>query len=193
MKKFYAFLAFLCLNFSVAAQENEDTGSILEKRDTGQNELSINAFNIVVFGALDLAYERVINENSSWSTELFLLALNRDNGDDGEPFYKDFSATGRYKHFFSSNYARGFYISGFGMISNGEYDEYDYYYDEEGYILDNDENNYTDFAIGFGLGGKFVSSGGFFLDLSTGIGRNLFNEDSPTIVGHFNVNLGFRF
>ena len=52
---------------------------------------------------------------------------------------------------------------------------------------------YTDFALGFGLGGKFVSKQGFFLDLSTGIGRNLFSDVSPTIVGQFNVNLGFRF
>ncbi len=56
-----------------------------------------------------------------------------------------------------------------------------------------DYNNYTDFALGFGLGGKFVSKQGFFLDLNAGIGRNLLNDNSPTIVGQFNVNLGFRF
>ncbi|WP_373056255.1 hypothetical protein [Zunongwangia sp. H14] len=193
MKKPILLLALLCLGISAAAQETEDASSTLETRDTAQNELSIGAFNLVAFGAVDLAYERIINENSTWSGELFFLALNKDNEDDGDPFYKKFSLTGKYKYFFSSNYARGFYIHGFGMLSSGEYNEYDYIYDENGYMLGDVDHNYTDFAIGFGLGGKFVAPGGFFLDLSAGIGRNLLSEDSPIVVGQFNVNLGFRF
>jgi len=79
------------------------------------------------------------------------------------------------------------------MVSSGEYYKYkDIYYDGY-YQSERDYNNYTDLALGFGLGGKFVSKQGFFLDLNAGIGRNLFNDNSPTIVGQFNVNLGFRF
>ena len=79
----------------------------------------------------------------------------------------------------------------FAMVSSGEY----YKYVEVYYIMViikviRDYNNYTDFALGFGLGGKFVSKQGFFLDLSAGIGRNLLNDNSPTIVGQFNANLG---
>ncbi|WP_298525958.1 hypothetical protein [uncultured Christiangramia sp.] len=78
------------------------------------------------------------------------------------------------------------------MLSNGEYEDGSYYNESiNEYIYETID--YTDFAIGFGLGGKFVSKGGFLLDLSGGIGRNLFSDKSPPIVGQFMVNLGYRF
>lgn len=188
MKKLLVCLLLLNFTYSFA---QTDGGNSVEKRDVTYNELSIGALNLVAFGALDLAYERILNEDSSWSTEVFIQALNRDSEDVADAYNRDFALTGKYKYFFSADYARGFYVEGFGMISNGEYTpDFDYGSD----VIPVDRNKrYTDFALGFGVGGKFVASGGFFLDLSTGIGRNLLNDNAPTIVGQFNVNLGFRF
>ncbi|MUP45690.1 hypothetical protein E0K83_08025 [Gramella sp. BOM4] len=169
--------------------KNQTEPSEPEKRDITQNELSLNAFNLVSFGVIEVAYERVINANSSWAVEAFIHPNKEDYVD--ELYYKDLSLTGKYKHFFSSTYARGFYVNGFGMISSGEYETDSYWTSDGEYITETDD--YADFAIGFGLGGKFVSSGGFLLDLNAGIGRNLLSEKSPTIVGQFMVNLGFRF
>lgn len=171
------------------AQENIEKEQP-EKRDITKNELSINAFNLVAFGIIDIAYERVIDENSTWAIEGYLYPNNDDYYGDG--FFKNTSLTGKYKHFFSSTYARGFYVNGFGMLSSGEYDT-DYYLSEQSGEYVYETENYTDFAIGFGLGGKFVSQGGFLLDLNAGIGRNLLSDNSPTIVGQFMVNLGYRF
>ncbi|WP_339647765.1 hypothetical protein [uncultured Salegentibacter sp.] len=186
-------LLFLVLISSVTfAQDSQNTQTTEpDKRDITQNELSIGALNLVAFGALDLTYERIIDKNSSWAIEGFLKALDRDNENIDDAFYKDFSLTGKYKYFFGDRYARGFYVHGFGMLSSGEYDD-NYVVGPDGYGYYEYEN-YTDFALGFGVGGKFVSTGGFFLDLGAGIGRNLLSENSPTIVGQFNVNLGFRF
>lgn len=159
-----------------------------DKRDIGTHELSIGAFNLVAFGAADIAYEQILNPYSGWSVEAFFIFLNKENDSEEEPFERNLSLTGKYKYYFGDRYARGFYVHGFGMLSSGEYEERD--------LFDQTPPNpqdYTDFALGFGIGGKFVARGGFFLDLSTGIGRNLFHEESPTLVGQFNVNLGFRF
>ncbi|TDN89375.1 hypothetical protein DET49_106120 [Salegentibacter sp. 24] len=183
---------FLFLSTLTFAQEKDTIiqNGTPDKRDTSQNELSIGALNLVAFGAIDLTYERIIDQNSSWSIEAFIQALDKDSEDVADAFYKDFSLTGKYKYFFGDNYARGFYVHGFGMLSSGEYED-SYISGPDGGYYENE--NYTDFALGFGVGGKFVSSGGFFLDLGAGIGRNLLSEDSPTIVGQFNVNIGFRF
>lgn len=172
-----------------SSQNTETTSKFDSDENLGRNEISLNAFNLVAFGILDVTYERIISENSSWALEGFIHA-DKDKID--EAYYKNFSLTGKYKHFFSRAYARGFYVHGFGMLSKGEYRDGSYY-DYENDIYYSDDEDYTDFAIGFGLGGKFVSSGGFLLDLNAGIGRNLFSSNSPEIIGQFMVNLGYRF
>lgn len=160
-------------------------------RDILKNELSIGAFNLVVFGALDVAYERIVNPHSSWAIEGFILALNRDSENLDEAYTRKASLTGKYKYFFGDRTAWGFYVNGLAMISSGEYETGTTFGPADEVTVQTD--NYTDLALGFGLGGKFVSRQGFFLDLGTGIGRNLLSNNSPTIVGQFNVNLGFRF
>ncbi len=188
------FLLFSITSFSQEISKKPENTSSEEiyKRDISKNELSIGAFNLVAFGALDIAYERIMSPNSSWAVEAFVLALNDE--DVGDPYEKDLSLTGKYKHFFGDRSTWGFYVNGLAMISTGKYTNSDDIYISDPYNnLAREEHNYTDFALGFGLGGKFVSQQGFSLDLGTGIGRNLFSENSPTIVGQFNVNLGFRF
>ncbi len=197
MKKLVLLPLFLFASFLTFSQESANTESDSSeevfKREIAKNELSIGTLNLVAFGALDVAYERIITPNSSWAIEGFILALNRDNEDIDNAFNKDVSLTGKYKHFFGDRTAWGFYVNGLAMISSGKYKVTTETFVNNNFFYNTEEKNYTDFALGFGLGGKFVSKQGFFLDLSTGIGRNLFNDDSPVVVGQFNVNLGFRF
>lgn len=198
MKKLVLLPLFLFASFLTFSQEKSatietDSSEEVFKRDIAKNELSIGTLNLVAFGALDVAYERIITPNSSWAIEGFILALDRDNEDLGDAFNKDVSLTGKYKHFFGDRTAWGFYVNGLAMISSGKYKVTTETFVNNNFFYNTEEKDYTDFALGFGLGGKFVSKQGFFLDLSAGIGRNLFNDDSPVVVGQFNVNLGFRF
>lgn len=186
MKKIFTILAF-ALSIAASAQDQyTEESESAERRDNTQNEISVGALNLIAFGAIDVAYERIINRHSSWSAELFFEALD----DSPEIYNKDFSLTGKYKHFFGSNYARGFYVEGLSMISTGEYEVEQNNFDEQ-YTYS--EESYTALALGFGVGGKFVSAGGFVVDLSAAIGRNFFHEHSPSLIGQFNVNLGYRF
>lgn len=188
MKKFITPLVFL---FSATLFAQETPQEEIYKRDIAKNELSLGALNLVAFGALDVAYERITSPNTSWALEAFILALNRDNENISEVYSRDFSLTGKYKYFFGDNSAHGFYVNGLAMVSNGDYEVE--FYDSDGYYTSSESKSYTDFALGFGIGVKLVAKQGFFLDVSSGIGRNLLSENSPTIVGQLNVNLGMRF
>ncbi len=188
MKKFLFLSLFLFSGFTFSQVTTEETTPVF-KREIAKNELSIGAFNLVAFGAIDIAYERILTPNTSWAVEGFILALNRDNEVAEGAFTRNASLTGKFKYFFGDKTAWGFYANGLAMLSGGEYfEDYDYELDRTG-----EQIKYTDIALGFGLGSKFVAKQGFFADLSAGIGRNLLNNDSPTIVGQFNVNLGMRF
>ena len=82
--------------------------------------------------------------------------------------------------------AGGYYVNSLAMISQGKIGNRDY-------LNETRDERYTGFALGFGLGGKFVSRQGNFLDLGYSIGRNLFSNQSPTVLGQFTLNLGYRF
>ncbi|MFD2562470.1 hypothetical protein [Aquimarina rubra] len=193
-------IAFIILfSFQISfAQDQSD----LPRRDINKNELSINPFNIVAFGALDLGYERIISENSSLGFDFFYRLADEDNDEDDYDlidtdgvFDKEIAFTTRFKYFFGSRIARGFYVEAFGMLSSGEHENYVEVFDDLGnFISAGDvEEEYTDFALGFSVGGKFVTRNGFFIDLGFGIGRNLFSNKSPEIILRPNLYLGYRF
>jgi hypothetical protein len=57
------------------------------------------------------------------------------------------------------------------------------------------ENNVTDFALGLGFGGKWITKQGFLAELNFGVGRNLFNtkESGSEIIGKGGITIGYRF
>jgi hypothetical protein len=197
MKKITFLLILTLISIQFTAQEKEEN---TESQDIGKNyELKINAFNLITFAALDISYEKLINDDSSYGVAIFYNFS--DDTDTDIAFPKKFSVTPYYRWFFSENkYARGFFVEGFGMLNT--YQEYFRNYDNYDY-----NNNYdrvetqTGFALGISVGGKFITKGGFTTEVLLGVGRNLIKEKSDdnynlfenNIVGRFGISLGYRF
>lgn len=192
-------LAFISLQFT--AQESEEAKESRYPQDVEKKyELKINTFSLIAFAALDISYERLINENSSFGVAVFYNFSDYENDDIA--FHKKFSVTPYYRWFFSENrYARGFFVEGFGMLNTYQdiYYNYDPYYNSDSYY--SDVENQTGFALGVSVGGKFVLKEGFTAEVLGGIGRNLIKGESSDgydyfendIVGRFGISLGYRF
>jgi|GEM_PF-306181 len=172
---------------------------IIFKRDTTKSEAHLNVLNLLVFGALDVGYERLISDHTSAGVEFFSKVFNKNEGEDvdlSEVYSKDFSITGKFKYFLKDDrVGRGYYAEAFGMFSNGNNEKEVEIRDTTTGELKTIEADleYTDIAIGIGVGGKFVAKQGFLIDVSFGIGRNLFDKNSPDIVLLPTVNVGYRF
>ena len=175
MKKLFV---LICLTSSLFGFSQEK-----ETIDFKRNELKGNAL-LLVIGAGEFTYERLLNEESGVGVSLFF------NYDD--QFYTKFSLTPFYRFYFSKKPAAGFFVEGFGMLNS--YDSYVY--------NDNSFNSYnsniedrTDFALGFGLGSKWINKKGFLFEINAGVGRNLFNSNDTDneIVGRGGITLGYRF
>lgn len=173
--------------------------TVLFKRDTTVHEIHLNILNVLIFGALDVAYERILTDHSSVGVELFSKVFNKNAGEDGDLskiYAKDFSITGKFKYFLDDEtVARGYYANVFGMFSNGQHENDIELPDPETgeLIMREVDMEYTDLAFGIGVGGKFVAKQGFLIDVSFGIGRNLFDKYSPDIVLLPSVYIGYRF
>lgn len=180
-------LAFLVLFVVLGSQAQTDT---IPKNNFGKNEIKLNAIMLLV-GAFEPSYEYNLSESSSVGLSLF-IPFDNENFDVNTNYY----ISPYYRIFFGQKYAAGFFLEGFGMLNSTARE---YYGNSQGGDFSYWEKDVTDFALGFGLGGKWMTRGGFVFEVSGGIGRNLFNNsnsdyyDSSPIVGKFGFNLGFRF
>ena len=171
MKKI--FLILWCISFvSIQAQEQSESDVY-----SGNHELKINGLFLVV-GAFDVTYEYLLNEESGIGISVF-LPYDSDIKDDIQYYISPY-----YRFYFGKKYAAGFFLEGFGMLNSIEPD-----------LFSNTDDFETDFALGIGLGGKWVTKGGFVGELSLGVGRNLFNTDKTDIdfVSKLGITLGYRF
>ncbi len=172
------------VSLSAKAQEKKEYPQDVHKK----TELKINAFNLIVIPAIDVSYERLINENSSFGVSLF---VNVDD-DDYVDFPRKFSLTPYYRWFFSeTRYARGFFLEGFGALNTTQNDVFN--------SNSKKEENLTRFALGVSVGGKFVTKKGFTTEVFLGVGRNLIGKNGANeyidndVVGRFGVSIGYRF
>jgi len=179
------FVLMLLMVFSSYAQEPE---APVEKK----NELHLNAFNLITFKWLDVSYERVLNEEASIGISV-LTTLDKESY--GYDSYREYSITPYYRHFFSNSYAKGFFMEAFTMINGGQYETYDWYYDDinDIYVDEYEVTDYTDVAFGISVGGKFISKRGFIGEIHAGVGRNLFDDNAPDVVGRGGISFGYRF
>ena len=175
MKKLFV---LICLTSSLFGFSQEK-----ETVDFKRNELKGNAL-LLVIGAGEFTYERLLSEESGVGVSLFF------NYDD--QFYTKFSLTPFYRFYFSKKPAAGFFVEGFGMLNS--YDSYVYNNNSYDPYNSNIENR-TDFALGFGLGSKWITKKGFLFEINAGVGRNLFNSNDTDneIVGRGGITLGYRF
>ncbi len=175
MKKFLVVLCFSVFTFGYSQDEKQT--------DFKRNEIKGNALMLVA-GAFEATYERLLNEESGVGVSLFLPYVN--------DFDIKFSLTPYYRYYFGKKPAAGFFVEGFGML-----DSYTQPASESDWISNyvGPEKDVTDFALGFGLGAKWVTKKGFIFEFNGGVGRNLFNSKGTDyeIVGRGGITLGYRF
>lgn len=176
MKRLIILVCFL--SFSLCNSQQKETEA------STKNELKGNAL-FLVLGAVEITYERILNEDTGLGVSVFFVAE--------DDFETSFSFTPYYRAYFGKKPAAGFFVEGFSMLStgkNGTYSQYDSvnqnYYTIEG-------ERYSDFALGFGLGSKWIHKKGYVFEINAGIGRNLLSKNSPEIVGRGGITLGYRF
>jgi hypothetical protein len=177
MKKLLSLL-LLCLSLFTIGYSQET-----QKVNFLKNEIKVNALFLVA-GALEVTYERILNEETGLGASVF-IAITDD-------FNTKFALTPYYRLYFGKKPAAGFFVEGFGSLNS--YDDSIYNWESNNYSSYRDVTR-TDFALGFGLGSKWTNKRGFLLEINGGIGRNLFNSSDTDhqIVGRGGITLGYRY
>jgi len=155
-----------------------------EKSQENFNEIKLNGLYAVA-GAFEVTYERTLNEESAFGVS-FLIPY------ESEESSLNYYLSPYYRFYFGKKYAAGFFVEGFGLLSSEE--TFNSLISQGSSFISQTESA-LDFALGIGVGGKWVSKKGFIGELNIGIGRNLFNSDQTgtELVGKLGITLGYRF
>lgn len=171
---------------------------------TSKNELSINLLDLVIAGTVDVGYERFLGGNQSLSVgvSLFDTFGYYDVGYIEEN--NAFSARVAYNLYFSKKkeYA-GFYFYPMAKVRTGsvttDWDYYSYYDGETQELVEVSEREKYDidgFALGFGIGQKWVLKDKFSLNVFANISRTIgdFDDDYiDPVEFRAGVSFGYRF
>ena len=155
-----------------------------------QNDVMISPIELIAGPALNISYERLLNENSGIGVNVAYLL---DNAGDDSGLQSQISPY--YRMYFGKKYASGFFVEGFVPITTSNDGRYNYnvgpgYF--ESYFVP--EKN-TTVGIGVGFGGKWVARKNIIFEASIGIARR-FGMDSDydsAITGKGMLGIGYRF
>lgn len=149
---------------------------------SAQEELKINITDALALKTLTTSYEHYFTEQTSIGVSgLF----NFENESSDFRYNESLVITPFVRHYFSTQSLWNFFGEIFFAYNSG---------DEE--TVTNNipmTNNYSDGALGLAIGYKYISDGGFTIDVHGGLGRNLFSEDSPALIPRIGINVGFQF
>jgi len=156
MRKISFVLAFLAVGFFANAQDE----------GTSPNVVKINPLGLI-FGSANLAYERALNEKSS-----FVIAPQFGGFKLGGFKYSSFGAGAQYRFYFSDSKTapEGFYAGpGIGFTS-GKVKIEDFMGSG-----DEDETKFTSFGGNVMIGNQWIFNSGFVIDLGGGISYQKFS------------------
>ncbi len=172
MKKITLVLLLLITTISIAQEKDGGYLQDINKK----HEVKINALTLLAAKWLDVSYEKLIDEESSFGIS---TTINTDTNQTD----LSYAITPFYRRYFSDKFARGFFVEGFGAL---------YSADDDG-LFDAGNEEKTGLAFGFSIGGKFVSTKGFSTEILLGLGRNFFESEHNEAYGRIGISMGYRF
>ena len=149
-----------------------------------QQEVKVDLLDALAFKTLEVSYEYYTTDRSSIGISA-LFNFEKKSAD--FRYNEERMFTPFFRHYFTNNSNWNYFGEVFMGINTGEREV------EVQGSATKQYKEYTDGALGLAFGSKYVSSGGFVLDVYGGLGRNLFTSEARSIVPRVGINLGYRF
>ena len=179
---FIASVILINLSQLINSQEYTEKNIEIVKKQ----EVRVNALTFIANRWADASYEYLLSEEASVGINL-QVGFGELNDDDLDNSYRLFSVTPYYRRYFSSDYAQGFFVEGFGMYHIYEENETNI---DTGFLERQEE---SEFSLGISVGGKWVTNKGFVFEIFGGIGADLLTDSDGGVAGRYGIAVGYRF
>lgn len=169
----YLIVALTCVN--AMAQDDQ------EKSDLLFNEIRLNA-GYLLAGIPEISYERILSDETAVGVSIVVVVDTSIN--------YNFGITPYGRFYFGKKRAAGFFLEANSAIYSAESDG-DLYIN--GLRVESGGSK-LGFGFGLGLGGKFLTKGGWVGELLVGVGRNFLNkEEIDEAYPRLGISIGRRF
>lgn len=199
MKSIFFPISFLFLFPTLFAQEQPEEkvikveivkDSSFEAADSfGDNELRINFFDLLALPGFHGYYEKIIDENSSFGTGLF---INFSDDLTSDIVHRRFALSPYYRLYFLNRRdygAKGLFVELFTSFASAK-DMYDDSYNVYSDNLD-DRDNIFRFSVGATIGRKWITRSGYTFEPFIGVGRYLDSHSKNDRNPEAHLRLGF--
>ena len=199
MKSIFFSISFLFLVSTLFAQKQPEEkvikveivkDSSFEAADSfGDNELRINFFDLLALPGFHGYYEKIIDENSSFGTGLF---INFSDDLTSDIVHRRFALSPYYRLYFLNRRdygAKGLFVELFTSFASAK-DMYDYSYNVYSDNLD-DRDNIFRFSVGATIGRKWITRSGYTFEPFIGVGRYLDSHSKNGRNPEAHLRLGF--
>ncbi|HEX8562107.1 MAG TPA: DUF3575 domain-containing protein [Flavobacterium sp.] len=184
-------ILFLFLIFSQFVQA-QDTSSNERK-----NELRVDALSLIASGKWNLSYERFLNNDFSVGVTGSFSNSDKINEDYDRGFRNNspkYEVIPFVRYALSKSPMSFYFAEVFVAANGGNSREIVRVEDGAAGFYDIQESEYTDVAIGGGLGYKFYFKEKFGIEFLVGFGSNLIDKSkSPDVVPRVGLSFGYRF
>jgi len=154
------------------------------------NEIKVNFLNLILFGTLEVGYERYLSDDHSIEFKGFINDRFSFNSEGKGKKYKTNSVQASMNFYFGKNPNGRFFLFPLAKVRFGDFEEPSN--DGSGFKT----TNMTAFILGVGGGFKWELSKNFGFGPYLGVGRNFSEDVAERFTGiEFNAgfNLGYRF
>lgn len=145
-----------------------------------KHEVKFNMGLFLATTTLEVSYEYFISDDTSIGGTVYF-----DN--DETDYNGDFGIGPNFRAYFGYGHASGFFAEAFGLYYHGT--------DEDATVPNPLNQQYDTFALGLGIGAKWVTrSRKFSFEINGGFGRNINPEDfQDSFMYRGGASIGFRF
>lgn len=180
MKKFHLksmLTTLVVVFFSISTHAQES------KNHQAKNELKIDAFDLIAFTAIEITYERLLENDMSYGISAFANFRTEDT------YHEKFSLIPFFRFYFLDRNDfghKGYFVELFSKFASGDTKLLD--------PLQKHGDRYFDINLGVALGKKWITKKGMTFEVSLGFGRNLgLDKNSPKYAIRGGFSLGYRF
>jgi len=198
MKSIFFSIICLFLLTTLTAQEQEEEkvikveivkDSSFEAADSfGNNEFRVNFFDLLVLPGFHGYYERIIDENSSYGTGLF---INFSDNLSSDIVHRRFAISPYYRLYFLNRRdygAKGLFVELFSSFASAKDMDDDALYNVFYNDFD-DRDNIFRVSVGATIGRKWITRSGYTFEPFIGVGRYLDSSSGGNPEAH--LRLGF--